>query len=112
YNARNAYSNYGFQNFTDTDELGFGADWEETDAKLMNGVVERLTRVSQPDVPIFAYVVTIENHAPHPCKHFSNETQFVTTLIGATFDLNCQLNEYLSRLKSTDQGLSSIVQFL
>jgi phosphoglycerol transferase MdoB-like AlkP superfamily enzyme len=110
YNARYAYKKYGFQSFYDSVDLGLSG-WYATDAGLIDSVVQKLG--PSPEAPFFAYVVTAENHAPHPCVHFTSQEQFVTTLAGAKeFSPNCQLNEYLLRLRSTDQAFRRIVQYL
>jgi phosphoglycerol transferase MdoB-like AlkP superfamily enzyme len=110
YNARYAYKRYGFQSFYDSVDLGLSG-WYATDAGLIDSVVQKLG--PSPEAPFFAYVVSAENHAPHPCVHFTSQEQFVTTLVDAKdFSPNCQLNEYLLRLRSTDQAFERIVQYL
>jgi Sulfatase len=112
WNARNAYKNYGFQNFYDSLDLGYlSADWSFPDTRLMKAVVEKLG--PNPNAPFFANVLTIQNHAPHPCIHFSSKKEFKTTLVGTEdFNLNCELNEYLYRLRSTDEAFNIIIQYL
>ena len=111
YNARNAYKNYGFQDFYDSIDLGHGMDWSLTDSHLADDVIGWLGPT--PDAPFFAFVLTIQNHSPHPCEHFSSEDQFVTTFVAdKNFDTNCQLNEYLFRLQSTDAAFEKLVAYL
>ena len=112
YNARNAYKHYGFQNFYDSMDLGYTSpDWLWTDHEFMKGVVRKLGE--NPDGPFYAQVVSTENHAPHPCVHFSSKKDFTTTFAETEdFDLNCSLNEYLLRLRSTDQAFDTIIQYL
>ena len=111
YNARNAYKNYGFQDFYDSIDLGHGAAWGLPDFALIDDVIGRLG--PNPDAPFYAFVLTIQNHSPHPCQHFSSEDQFVTSLVGdRDFDTNCELNEYLFRLRSTNTAFEKLVAYL
>ena len=112
WNARHAYKNYGFQNFYDSLDLGYlRTDWSFPDTLLMKAVVQKLG--PNPDAPFFANVLTIGNHAPHPCIHFSSKNEFTTTFVGTEdFNLNCELNEYLYRLRSTDEAFNIIIQYL
>lgn len=112
YNARNAYKSYGFQNFYDSLDLGhLPDDWAWTDSAFMKGVIKKLGE--NPEAPFYAQVVSTENHAPHPCVNFSSKNDFIATLAGTEdFGLNCGLNEYLLRLRSTDEAFDTIIEYL
>jgi phosphoglycerol transferase MdoB-like AlkP superfamily enzyme len=111
YNARNAYKNYGFQDFYDSIDLGHGVAWGLSDSALIDDVIGRLG--PNPDAPFYAFVLTIQNHSPHPCQHFSSQDQFVTSLVGdRDFDTNCELNEYLFRLQSTNTAFEKLDAYL
>jgi phosphoglycerol transferase MdoB-like AlkP superfamily enzyme len=112
YNVAKAFRSYGFGEFRDGAALRLPTDWANlVDRDIVRSVID-LGGLEGPG-PFFSFIGTAENHGPHPCKHFVNERQFVTTFVeAASFDENCQLNEYLKRAVSTSDALVLVLQRL
>ncbi len=112
YNAGNAYRNYGFEKFFDGPELGISADWEKfTDTKFVDSVVKQLEM--WPQSPFFSYIVTLENHSPHPCVNFKSDSDFIIKIRNESdFELNCRLNEFQLRTLSSYKAIEKILAFL
>jgi len=85
--------------------------WETKDEDLIDTVIELSNTEGKP---FFKYIVTIENHSPHKCENFNSKEQFVTTFMGHNEfnNTNCVLNEYIRRLKSTEQAFLKLVKYL
>ena len=112
YNARSAFTRYGFERFVDVRGLGIKGHWRATDADIAEAVIARGGLERLPE-PFFAYVDFLENHAPHPCDHFKEASQFFTTFAGpAGFGQNCELNEYIRRAKSSEEGFKRLLAFM
>ncbi len=110
YNARRAYANYGFERFLDVEELGL-QPFQGSDVDIAKAAIVRMKDVA--DRPSFSYLVLYENHAPHRCEHFTQRTPFRTVFAGATeFRKNCELNEYLRRMRSTSQAVEAVDTYL
>lgn len=114
YNAGKAYIQYGFQTFIDGVELGLGEAWRKSDTVVMDAFIKRHSQLHRHDRgPFFSMFVTVENHAPHPCEQFKDASQFATTFRKPVeFGMNCQLNEYIVRLRRTSQGISNLRTYL
>jgi hypothetical protein len=108
--ARRAFTNYGFQRFYDSFDLGRGAGRKQSDVDIANDVM-RLLEESQP-APFFAFVSTNENHSPHPCLHFKKEALVTTLARTDDFPLNCALNEYIRRMESTAKAFQKLTTYL
>jgi len=112
YNARKAYAKYGFETFVDKKELNLKAPgWSVTDEQMVDAVTNFAR--DRPAGPIFYFIVLVENHAPHPCRHFNSESEFITIFDRpASFAQNCTLNEYLRILDSTSRAQDKLLKFL
>jgi len=109
YNARRAYTNYGFETIRDSHDMGRG-DWMKTDREVAESV--RAAMGPEPAMPFFSYVLFIENHSPHNCAEADTSgfaVQFVDT---KDFAPNCALHEYLRRLDSTTSAIESLQRYL
>lgn len=105
YNARAAYANYGFDHFFDSRDLGLGEFGSDLDVAA--SVLPRLKTFQHR--PAFSYIVLYENHAPHPCKHFTEGSQFEAVFAAPVeFQQNCEFNEYLRRMSSTAQAVEAV----
>jgi phosphoglycerol transferase MdoB-like AlkP superfamily enzyme len=112
YNARYAFTKYGFQRFMDAQELGIKDHWKATDAEIADGVISH-GGLEHLKAPFFAYVDFLENHAPHRCDKFSDSSQFYTSFSDpAGFEQNCILNEFIRRAKSSEAGFRKLVEFM
>jgi phosphoglycerol transferase MdoB-like AlkP superfamily enzyme len=109
YNARNAYANYGFENILDSRDLGKG-DWLANDVGMASSVAETLG--AEPQQPFFAYVLFLENHAPHDCGMDEGAAFPVRFADTGDFEPNCALHDYLRRLGSTTAAVRSLVGYL
>jgi hypothetical protein len=110
YNYRNAYRAYGADRIFDSADQGLPDGWRATDVDL----VGNFTRIMgpDPDAPFFAYVLLTENHGPHDCRMAAIEEMPVRFSGTDALVPNCALHEYLRRLASTDQAITSLVQYL
>jgi len=112
YNVEKAFRSYGVKDFNDGGALGLPADWGSLiDRDIIKAVIER--GAFKGSDPFFYFIVTSQNHGPHPCRSFANEQQFLTKL-GAqvSFEQNCQLNEYLKRAVSTSDAFELVLKQL
>jgi len=109
YNARRAYEHYGFQVVRDSKDLGHEG-WMSNDVAIVESVKASLG--AKPRAPFLAYVLLLENHAPHACGlpdassfrvHFSDSSEF---------EPNCALHEYLRRQDSTTAAVRAMRQYL
>jgi hypothetical protein len=108
FSARTAYGFYGFQKFADNSDLKLQ---DLTDASLVSEYIADLKTPS--DRPIYSYFVLAENHAPHPCTNFKSAADLTVTLLGnSDFDINCPLNEFVRRERSTEQAVLKVKSFL
>jgi len=108
YNAINAYKNYGFDEFFE--KVGLNG-WDTKDEDFIDTVIE-LSNTEEK--PFFKYIVTIGNHYTTKCENFNSKEQFVTTFKGHNEfnNTNCVLNEYIRRLKSTEQAFLKLINYL
>ena len=112
YNVEKAFRSYGVKDFNDGGALGLPADWGSLiDRDIIKAVIER--GAFKGSDPFFYFIVTSQNHGPHPCRSFANEQQFLTKF-GAqvSFEQNCQLNEYLKRAVSTSDAFELVLKQL
>ncbi len=109
YNVEMAYKAYGFTDFVDEKALGLSDNWtEQVDRNIIASAIQN--GAFQEDGPFLYFLGTTENHGPHPCKHFSNAQLFVTTFRdAASFEQNCQLNEYVRRAGSTSDAVERVL---
>jgi phosphoglycerol transferase MdoB-like AlkP superfamily enzyme len=112
YNYKEAFTRYGFSKFIDGQSLGMSPDWDKfKDADF----VAAIARSGAFDVrgdsrPFLYYVDTTENHGPHPCKQFRSAHEFMATYADVTdFKMNCELNEYLNRARSTSAAFGALL---
>jgi phosphoglycerol transferase MdoB-like AlkP superfamily enzyme len=111
YNTENGFRAYGFQEFLEPSALHLPDSGEFTDVQMVQSVVER--GVFESTRPFFYFISTTENHGPHPCQHYTNETQFKVTFAAASsFQQNCALNEYLRRAESTSKAFELVLDKL
>ena len=109
YNARNAYTNYGFETILDSEDLG-RAPWMKNDREVAEGV--RTALGPAPSAPFFSYVLFIENHSPHDCAAGHTADFAVHFVDTQEFTPNCALHEYLRRLDSTTSAVQSLQSYL
>lgn len=110
YNARRAYEHYGFEEIYDSNDLGRGIGWEQTDRDVVNDFLR--TKGLSPAQPFFSYIISIENHAPHPCDVDSKYRFEVRFEDSDEFEPNCALNEYLRRMNSTADAHDALLRYL
>jgi hypothetical protein len=109
YNARAAFRAYGFADFVDGKALHLPENWEEVvDEEVIASSIGH--GAFKENGPFFYFLSTTENHAPHPCRHFSDVRQFLTTFRDSdSFEKNCQLNEYIRRATSTSHAAERVL---
>lgn len=112
FGARRGYKNCGFDKFRDPRELGFTLHWDEFSDEVMSDKVILELPDDLPN-PFFSYVVLLENHGPHPCKNFTESSQFsVRYASDSSFEGNCALNEYVKRSRSTEAAFKKTLKRL
>jgi phosphoglycerol transferase MdoB-like AlkP superfamily enzyme len=110
--AGEAFKHYGFHRVIFANEMHLRGDWSETDTDLVGRAIER-GALKPAREPFFTFLSTLENHGPHPCKHFTSRSQFVTSFEGnASFAQDCSLNEYLRRARSTTAAMKMVIDSL
>ena len=112
YNTEKAFRSYGFAEFIDGRALRLPADWGRlVDRDIIKAVIEHGAFESAG--PFFYFVGTSENHGPHHCRSFASEQQFVSKFAAkASFEQNCELNEYLKRAVSTSEAFELVLDQL
>jgi Sulfatase len=112
FGAEPAFHRYGFRRFVDHVHLGLQNDWSNTDRDVINQVIAHGGFLPN-DHPLLLFVSSLENHGPHPCVHFRDRTQLLTSLQGnADFTHDCSLNEYLLRARSTWSAVDNMIREL
>jgi hypothetical protein len=109
YNAEAGFRKYGFADFMDGSALGLPENWERiVDEEIIASSIEH--GAFNESGPFFYFLNTLENHGPHPCRHFSDVRQFLTTFQHTdSFEMNCQLNEYIRRAISTSHAAERVL---
>jgi len=110
YRYRAAYEDYGFETILDSLDRGGNDDWDVSDVEIARSFIDSMT--AQPDSPFFANVLLLENHGPHECNASEDPGFPVRFAATGDFEANCILNEYLRRLRSTEQAFSLISEYL
>ncbi len=112
YNSRAAYGHYGFDRFVDGDELEIKEPWFAEDTDIMKRFLGKLAE-ADPSKPLFSFMLTMENHSPHPCPRFSSEKEMPYRFVGETNARGtCELNEYIARYRSTEAAVAMLEQAL
>lgn len=105
YKAREAYARYGFDRMLGADDLHIERPWYVKDTEVAQRYADALSQLNA-DKPYFAFALTIENHAPHPCPRFSSEAEMTYRFADdATPRATCELNEYIARMRSTEAAI-------
>jgi phosphoglycerol transferase MdoB-like AlkP superfamily enzyme len=112
YNVEKAFKSYGFKKFVDGRALRLPEDWGSlVDREIIKAAIEH--DAFKGSDPFFYFIGTAENHGPHSCHSFESEQQFLTSFAApASFDENCQLNEYLRRAISTSDAFKLVLERL
>lgn len=112
YNSRAAYGHYGFDRFIDGEDLAIKEPWFAQDTDIME---KYLGKVAETDAskPLFSFMLTMENHSPHPCTRFSSEKEMPYRFQGETNARGtCELNEYIARYRSTEAAIANLERAL
>lgn len=110
--AEYGLQNYGFDTILDGIQLGVNSDWQEaSDTIYLETIANTLNSIITLDSPPhLIFISTIENHGPHPCKHFgANSKLLVETSVSMPVELLCQLNEFVLRDHNLHQGLLTLI---
>lgn len=112
YNSRAAYGHYGFDRFIDGEDLGIKEPWFAQDTDIME---KYLGKVAETDAskPLFSFMLTMENHSPHPCTRFASEKEMPYRFLGESNARGiCELNEYIARYRSTEAAIANLERAL
>ncbi|MBL0164778.1 MAG: sulfatase-like hydrolase/transferase [Xanthomonadales bacterium] len=118
-NARNAYSNYGFDMFYDGTDHGLG--WKSTDAELFEVFRQIYAEetAAHPDQPLFIFTLTLHQHGPHMTPLEELPAPFDKPLFHGKFKppalddwLNLNLGNYLQRAALSSQMIESMRELL
>lgn len=111
YNARKAYSFYGFDEYFDGADLGISNPWSASDEEIVKTYIGKLA--DKRDAPFFAYGLTLKNHSPHPCVNFQRTSPVPYNFtVSVEWRMTCELNEYILRQQSTERAIQSVESFL
>jgi len=103
-NARKAYKSYGFEHFIAAEELGITTDWKHTtDKELFERALSAIENV-RDGRPIFIFLLTIRNHAPHATSLDELPKGIPTSMR----DLDAPLVDYLLRLRESEEALNDL----
>ncbi len=118
-NARNAYKDYGFDEFYDGQD--FGLSWESTDNDLMQ-VFDHIYAQEKQTIgkqPLFVMMLTLRQHGPHMTPLKELPAPYDKPLFPGSFHprdlddwLNLNLGNYLYRLAGSDAAISHIEKTL
>lgn len=112
YGARAAYAHYGFDRFIDGEDLQIKEPWFAQDADIMEKYLGKVAGTDKSK-PLFSYMLTMENHSPHPCTRYSSEKEMPYRFVGETNTRGtCELNEYIARYRSTEAAIAALEQAL
>jgi phosphoglycerol transferase MdoB-like AlkP superfamily enzyme len=93
-NAERAYQYYGFDKFYSSDTLGLPANWRTLDDKKIYEALQRVLS-EESDTPVFAMVLTINNHGPHGDSNIEDIGD-----MGNIGNIKHKLSDYLVRMEN------------
>lgn len=112
YGARAAYAHYGFDRFVDGEDLRIKEPWFAQDTDIIERYLGKVAETDKSK-PLFSFMLTMENHSPHPCTRFGSEKEMPYRFQG---EMNargtCELNEYIARYRSTETAIAMLEQAL
>ena len=112
YGARAAYGHYGFDRFIDGEDLKIKEPWFAQDTDIMERYLGKVAGTDKTK-PLFSFMLTMENHSPHPCTRYSSEKEMPYRFEGETNARGtCELNEYIARYRSTETAIAMLEQAL
>ena len=112
YGSRAAYGRYGFDRFIDGEDLKIKEPWFAEDTDIMKRYLDKVAETDQAK-PLFSYMLTMENHSPHPCTRFGGEKEMPYRFTGETNARGtCELNEYIARYRSTEAAIANLERAL
>ncbi len=112
YNSRAAYGHYGFDRFVDGDDMQIKEPWFAQDTEIMEKYLGQLDQTDRSK-PVFSFMLTMENHSPHPCPRFDGEKEMPYRFAGESNARGtCELNEYIARYRSTEAAVAMLEQNL
>ncbi|MFV0280459.1 MAG: LTA synthase family protein [Rhodoblastus sp.] len=112
YGSRAAYKHYGFEQFFDGEELRIEKPWFAQDTEIMEKYLGKLAATDKSK-PVFSFMLTMENHSPHPCTRYGSEKEMPYRFAGPTNARGtCELNEYIARFRSTEAAVAMLEQAL
>ena len=102
YRTRQAFTQYGFDQFSDCHDLGI-SDWTASDAEFV--AASRAMMWQEAERPLFAFLVTNGTHSPYaPVPQERFRTWFTSTAP----QLAARLNGYLERLADAEAAVMSL----
>jgi len=109
--AGDAYSDYGFDEFHDADELGL--TWDSTDAELVERF-EQLHRKlrTQDDQPLFVMLLTMRQHGPHDHPLDGLPPPWNQPLPRIDARLAHNLGTYLYRMHGSSDAMAELRRYL
>ncbi|MFO1114997.1 MAG: LTA synthase family protein [Beijerinckiaceae bacterium] len=112
YNSRAAYGHYGFDRFVDGDDMQIREPWFAQDTEIMEKYLGQMATTDRTK-PLFSFMLTMENHSPHPCQRFGGEKEMpYRFIVESNARGTCELNEYIARYHSTETAVAMLEQAL
>lgn len=108
-NGRNAYRDYGFEQFYDVNDLGLQA-WKSSDAQMFAAAWKVYQHVKQPGRPVFMMILTLAQHGPHDIHPLSSLPPPYNRglLHGLPEQAALNFDTYLSRLQASDRAMREL----
>ena len=106
YSGRSGFAHYGFNTFLDSDHFGVKDPWHASDRLTMQNYLKALQ--PRKTRPLFAYVQTLENHAPHSCSKLDGKPLVYRLKGKSNRAMACQVNDYIRRQQSTEQAVGQL----
>ena len=112
YGSRAAYGHYGFDRFIDGEELQIKEPWFAQDTDIMSKFIGKIAE-ADTSKPLLTFMLTMENHSPHPCTRYASEKEMPYRFVGPSNARGtCELNEYIARYRSTEAAVALLEQQL
>ncbi len=112
YGSRAAYGHYGFDRFYDGEDIKIKEPWFAEDTEIIEKYLAKFNETDKSK-PVFSFMLTMENHSPHPCPRFGGEKEMPYRFTGETNARGtCELNEYIARYRSTETAIAMLEQAL
>lgn len=115
YNRQNVFRYFGFEEFINIDDFDYPADWKGpyvSEENTINRLIELFEDhlENHPDVPLFQFIATIQNHGPYAGMYGIDVPNFNTRLDFTENELD-QVSNYLHGLNDVTTELTRLIAY-